>query len=132
MLISRTSAGNFSFSVFRKPTHTGSYLNFASNNPKSHKRAVVKSLMDRAKNLCSQDQLPKELQTVKSTLRKNGYPNHFIRNQNVPPVRSQDEGNVQLRYVSTPYISGTSERVGKILRKHNIILSNKPSNTLYN
>ena len=32
---------------------------------------------------------------------------------------------------STPYIPGTSERVNKILRKFNIVLSNKPSNNLF-
>ena len=35
-------------------------------------------------------------------------------------------------YVSTPYIRGTSERISKILRKYDIVLSNKPSNTLFN
>ena len=34
-------------------------------------------------------------------------------------------------YISTPYIPGTSERVSKISRKFNIVLSNKPSNTLF-
>ena len=55
--IFRTSSGNFSFSVYRKPTHTGNYLKFQSNHPKCHKRAVVKSLTDRAKKLCSADNL---------------------------------------------------------------------------
>ena len=32
----------------------------------------------------------------------------------------------------SPYIRGTSERVRKILRKYDIVLSNKPSNTLFN
>ena len=36
-----------------------------------------------------------------------------------------------IKYISTPYIPGTSERVNKILRKFNIVLSNKPSNTLF-
>ena len=52
-IISRLSAGIFSFAVHKKPNHTGNYLKFHSNHPRSHKRAAVKSLADQANNLCS-------------------------------------------------------------------------------
>ena len=81
--IFRTSSGNFSFSVYRKPTHTGNYLKFQSNHPKCHKRAVVKSLTDRAKKLCSADNLEGEMKMIESTLKQNGYPRHFIQNSSI-------------------------------------------------
>ena len=34
--------------------------------------------------------------------------------------------------VETPYIKGASERVWKLLKKHNIVLSNKSTNSLRN
>ena len=57
LLIIRAPSGNLSFSIYRKPTHTNNYLKFNSNNPMGHKKAVAKSLFDRAKNLCSEENL---------------------------------------------------------------------------
>ena len=56
-IIIRAPSGNLSFSIYRKPTHTNNYLKFNSNNPMGHKKAVAKSLFDRAKNLCSEENL---------------------------------------------------------------------------
>ena len=73
-LISRDSSGNLSFAVYRKPSHTGNYLKFNSNHPFNHKRAVVK-------NLCSASELKQEINLIKSTLQKNGYPIKFCYDQ---------------------------------------------------
>ena len=128
LLIHRNSSSRFSFSIYRKDTHTENYLKFNSNNPVCHKRAVAKSLLDRANRLCSQNELPYELQHIKNTLRSNGYPKNFAVPQN---HHHHNPHNEPVKYISTPYIPGTSERVSKIFRKFNIVLSNKPSNTLF-
>ena len=128
LLIHRNSSSRFSFSIYRKDTHTENYLKFNSNNPVCHKRAVAKSLLDRANRLCSQNELPYELQHIKNTLRSNGYPKNFAVPQNHHHHNPHNEPG---KYISTPYIPGTSERVSKIFRKFNIVLSNKPSNTLF-
>lgn len=39
--------------VFRKPTHTGQYINKFSNHPDHVKRGIIRSLHGRAINLCS-------------------------------------------------------------------------------
>ena len=74
------------------------------------------------------NELPYELQHIKNTLRSNEYPKNFIVTQNHHPHDPHNEHN---KYISTPYIPGTSERVNKIPRKFNIVLSNKPYNTLF-
>ena len=41
--------GKVEVSVYRKATHTSKYLDFHSHSPAQNKRAVVKTLLDRAK-----------------------------------------------------------------------------------
>lgn len=78
LIIKRKEDGNFIFSIYRKPTHTGSYLKYNSYHPWAHKKAVAKSLIDRAKTLCDEDNYNIELKYIKKTLAKNGYPRSVI------------------------------------------------------
>ena len=48
---------SISVSVYRKPTHTDRYLDFNSSHPISAKRAVVRALMDRDENVCSDPEI---------------------------------------------------------------------------
>ena len=55
-------------------TWTG-YLDFHSSHPVSAKRAVVRALMDRAENVCSDpDILAKEMEHLNRVLHYNNYP----------------------------------------------------------
>ena len=133
--ISREINGNLSCNVYRKPTFSGSYLKFDSYNPQKYKRAVVKALSDRAKKICDDDNLSTEREKIRVDLKKNGYPLNFINGilnrEDDSGVRTQDhQSQSQKRYISTPYIKGTSERVGKLFSKYDIILSNKSTNSL--
>jgi hypothetical protein len=38
--------------VYKKPTHTGQYLNFKSDHPPHVKRGLIKNLYDRAATIC--------------------------------------------------------------------------------
>ncbi|XP_076036095.1 uncharacterized protein LOC143022045 [Oratosquilla oratoria] len=51
-----------SFSVYRKPTHTGSYLHFFSHHPEKVKYSVASGLYLRALRLCSPQHLEEELE----------------------------------------------------------------------
>ena len=132
--INRTSVGDLKFSVYRKPTHTNSYLDFQSNNPLPHKISVVRSLIDRAFNLCSPEYLDEELNFTKTTLRKNGYSLKIInkivaKNKNCTSrqnIRPQSD----VRYIPAPYIKGVTEIVNRNLKNHNLVLASKPSNSL--
>ena len=118
LLIHLNSSSRFSFAIYRKDTYSENYLKFNSNNPVSHKRAVVKSLLDRANKLCSQNELPYELQHIKNTPWSDGYPKNFIVSQN---HHHYDPHNEPIKYIPTPYNPGTSERANNILRKYNIV-----------
>ena len=65
--------------VYRKPTHTDRYLDFNSSHPVSAKRAVVRALMDRDENVCSDPEiLAKEIEHLSKVLHYNNYPQWMI------------------------------------------------------
>jgi hypothetical protein len=60
--------------VYRKPTHTGRYLNFNSNHPSRVKRGLIQSLHNRASTICQERQdLVKEISSLRSDLQLNSY-----------------------------------------------------------
>ena len=74
VLVLRDSSGYLNTSVYRKPTHTNQYLNFGSNHPLPTHIGVARTLFDRASNIVKdQDQLQKEKQHIKTSLKHCGY-----------------------------------------------------------
>ena len=70
----KLQGGGIAVSVYRKPTHTDRYLNFHSSHPILAKRAVVRALMDRVENVCSDpDILAKEMEHLNRVLHYNNY-----------------------------------------------------------
>lgn len=53
ILIMREEDGSLETTVYRKPTHTGRYLNFKSYCPRDHVKAVVRTVFKRAETHCS-------------------------------------------------------------------------------
>ena len=77
--VCRQDNGRLSTKVYRKPTHTERHLSFHSHHAVAHKRAVVKSLTDRAKTIpSSSHQRSKEMKHVTAALVANGYPKRFV------------------------------------------------------
>ena len=73
---------NISVSVYRRPTHIDRYLDFNSSQPISARKAVVRALMDRAENVCSDpDILAKEVEHLGKVLHYNNYPQWLIDKQ---------------------------------------------------
>ncbi|UYV70290.1 K02A2.6-like, partial [Cordylochernes scorpioides] len=64
--LTRKEDGSILTSVFRKPTDCGIHLNFNSNNPMIHKRQVIKSLVQRAKQEHTQELTTEEIQELQS------------------------------------------------------------------
>ena len=91
---------------------------FDSSSHASHKRSTVRSLVNRAFKICSEEYLEDELQAIKKQLRANGYPVKLIskeinqcRQQITNSQDNQQNLANQKTYISTPYIRGTSERI---------------------
>ena len=68
----------FVTSVFRKSTFTGQYVRWNSFCDKRRKTNLVKTLVHRAKTICSEEKLPNELEYIRSMLINNGYPGGMI------------------------------------------------------
>ena len=113
-------------SVYRKPTHTDRYLDFNSSHPILAKRAVVRALMDRVENVCSDPHiLAKEMEHLNRVLYYNNYPQWLInkwgKSDKQDPIIHPETG-VEIQkhfYISVPYFLGLSESYKKIFKYTN-------------
>ena len=128
LTITRLNTKSFSSKIYRKPTHSGRYLNFKSDHPMQHKRAVVDTLFHRAKTLITDpNEAKKEIQLIKSQLRQNSYPIAFLnkrkKKKNLDNNQSQNECK---GLVVLPYVPELSDKIKRILHSHNIKSTFKP------
>ncbi|CAF1179846.1 unnamed protein product [Adineta steineri] len=78
-------------SLYRKPTHTGLYMLWDSNQNRRYKIGLIKTLVIRIYRICSTPNLiNEELNLLRKTLINNGYPPHIIR-------RGISEGEILIR-----------------------------------
>ena len=74
-LIERDNEGRLQIKVYRKKTHTGQYMHYTSNQPEHVKGGTIKTLVRRAKIVCStEESLTDELDSIKKTMQLNSYP----------------------------------------------------------
>ena len=139
--LTRREDGTLNVTVFRKQTHTDRYLHFNSHHPLSAKRAAVRSLFDRARNITLQkEDLRKEEEHLTTTFKQNGYPLPFIRaissslQESTAPTEESDEEESQedekQPLAVIPYVSGVSERIRKACEKFNLRVVFKSGPTL--
>ena len=131
----RTIEGKLETAVYRKPTHTDKYLSYNSHHPVTHKKSVVKTLLQRAEHLPSNsDSQAYEREYVLNILRENNYPKDFLKNcLNPSACRNQNnsEGDTSIKgYAVVPYIQGVTEPIKRILSNCNIKVALKPYLTL--
>ena len=71
---------SFKFSVYRKPTHSESYLHYFSYCASSIKLSVAKSLFLRALRVCNDENLQMEFNHIKTSLKRLAYPERVLKN----------------------------------------------------
>ena len=104
VLLKRRSDGSIQRCVHRKNTWKGQYINFKSFAPISYKRTLVRTLYDRVRKICSEDNLEKEMEFLHETLKRNGYPTRFIEKycKQRPKVAVDTVPRMKV-YLSLPY-----------------------------
>jgi hypothetical protein len=117
--------------VYRKPTHTGQYLNFNSNHPPHVKRGLIQSLHNRASTIRQERQdLFNEISSLGCDLQLNSYPQVFIdsvvnsNGSSQPKKVEKPQGSVYI-----PYVKDVSEKF-KCIGNHNIRTIFKTKHTL--
>ncbi|XP_066914554.1 uncharacterized protein [Clytia hemisphaerica] len=112
--------------IYYKPTHTGQYSDFSSQTPWNFKISWVKSLINRAHKICSNQSLFKQqIKIVRQYLSWNGYPSHIsnciIKRQteklNLPLVTDDENSDDDITkiFVNVPYLGLDGERLVKSL-----------------
>ena len=133
-----TRSGNsVQTSVYRKPTSTDRLLDNSSYHPASHKSSTIKTLVKRAHMICSSsDNLESELKHLNDVFDVNNYPKPFVKSvieqamaSEITTERSDTDDDNKV-IATIPYVKGTSERIARILRPHDITVAHKPSTTL--
>lgn len=117
--------------VYRKPTHTDRYLHNTSNHHPCQRKGIIKTLVDRARRICEPEQLATELEHLKRALMANGYTKNDI-DRYIKQRPEHNNDNVSRRQESEtkaflPFIPRVTDRIGRILGKHNIKTIFKPS-----
>lgn len=135
-----TRAGDRIHKKWYPKQEVGRYLDYYSESPKNHKRNTAIALFDRALMLTDPERRPESIRTVRNILRRNNYPWCFIWQvqrervhllyNSLEREQKRDEGVAT--YASVAYIPHLSEKVGKVLRKHDIIAAYKPNDKIKN
>lgn len=136
MTLTRDELGNINTKWYRKEITSGRYLHFQGHNPVTHKRNVASAITDRAIAFTNPNDRPKSIETAKSLLRDNGYPDEFVNEIVTNRVnkfyngKSTDQAPKKLRYIAAPYVPGLAERINKTLREYDMSLGCKVENNL--
>ena len=133
--VHRTIEGKLETDVYRKPTHTDKYLSFNSHHPRSHKKSVATTLLQRAESLTSNSVArDSERQYVINVLKENNYPKNFLydclRRSALTNCDSSAGNSAMKGFAIVPYIQGIAEPIMRILNNCGIKVALKPIQTL--
>ena len=131
----RDPSGKFTFSVYRKPTHTDQYLQFSSNQPLQHKLGVIRTLYHRAQTLCSTEEAKlQEIDHIKRVLTVSGYTKSAWANATkphaAPKVQREAQDKKYKGYISLPYVGQCTDALAKRIRKAGVAVHMRPTNTI--
>lgn len=119
--------GQFTTSVYRKPTFSGVYTNYSSFLPEIYKSGLIRTLLFRLYTICSDWQLiHQEIEHLRTVMRRNAYPDRLIDSvihrflaylfapKDRPDLRAKDCKTFQ---IYLPFLGSVSSRTEKAITK---------------
>ena len=110
-------------SIYRKETHTAQFIHYDSYTKWGHKTAWIRSLVNRAKKLCSSNKLLEEVRCIKKFAAWNGFPKwiakkivHQTLDSNESRRETEEEVDETL-YLSLPYSGKQAEAIVQRCKK---------------
>ena len=95
--------------------YTDRYLNFRSDHPLQHKRAVFDTLMHRAVTLPSHKlEKRKEIRYIKTALKKNSHPSRILCSRKKTKAKITDSPRSNKGYVTILLFPGLSEKIDEV------------------
>src|SRR5690606_10881641 len=131
VLVVRSKEGTIKTEVFRKETHTDRYLNANSHHDPIQKLGVLRTLAHRARNICSEDRVEKELQHLKQAFKNNGYTDRQITSAlRQRPAQARRTDIIASIYM--PYVKGVTDKIASAFSKRDIktVLTDRKSTRL--
>ena len=131
----RRVRGKNSLSGCNGSTHTDRYLHFTSHHHGRQLLSSIRSLQDRAQNICTQTKRWEELTHLTDVFHSNGYPRPLVKCvlSKTPPARSADGDNDSMegiKFLCLPYVKGISEKIEQGCQKLSIRAVFKSNNKL--
>ncbi|XP_015118562.1 uncharacterized protein LOC107042164 [Diachasma alloeum] len=121
-MIHRMNDGSLKLNWYQKPTSSGRVINYQSNHLMAHKVGVVFGMLHRAIGLSHEDFHEANIDRVKDTLTKNGYPGKFVmkcvrefKNRRASGVERAADPDARSCF-RFPLVRGLSQRLNRCLR----------------
>ena len=109
------------------------YLHSNSHHHPKQKVSVIKTLNTRASRISDPEHLEEELNHLYKVFINNGYQKNVIQKSiKESTTNNRKRKTLENPRISLPYIKGTTDKIAKILTKHNIMVAFTPPNTIKN
>ena len=121
MKIKRNEDLTISLSTYRKPTFTGTMLNWNSLTSMKYKKGLINCLLYRSYSICSSiEQFEFEKSDIKQILINNNFPSYiidlefenFVKYRMINKLDKEVKSVAKERFLSLPYINDKSELIG--------------------
>ena len=144
ILVMPNEDGSLSSTVYRKPTHTGLYLQWGSHHTLPSKYSVIGTLYQRAKTTCSKPQLLKQEEDhLNRAVTRCEYPawalnririksRSQIQKKSSNTKKNTGTNNIQKPHIVVPYHRGLSESFKKVCSNHGMQVYFKGGTTIKN